>query len=825
MKKKFLGLTCFALALCATVGGTVALNVSAETNAEGWELRDDGYYYEVDPPVYDLFDWEYDPEGDVPPVRWYKLNQTGSVFSNNLSTSSREALTGGSVTLSTSQGLYPQYDSWGKDYFFQGSQNQSSDEYRHMDFTFMVDFTNLNAGYFVYFSHTTKISFQLSSNHIIVEEKEAANGTDHKSWANMQTTFLDFPTSMKDLTGWQQVTVLIEDRVEASVSEITRGNNKGARVTVTIGENSVSTIIDKMGYYYGIYGIENNTGGNLPLKSIFEYHEVSFESNGGSECATKYLREGKTYGEAPIPEKGAYEFMGWYSSATFEAGTEYDENAQASGDAVYYAKWIKPSDVNADGWVLGEDNFYHNPHLIYKDIFDEVAYDDDEGAYNWYQIDYTGTYGQKGFVANSRTAFDETNNVLPTGKMLVVQGEKGMDYVMGNATWVLINPSSFVDYDFAFEMDFTNITSGMLRYINDNIYIYFDFTNDKIIIENREAAMKYEDWSWPTPREHFEFDVALSSLTGKQTVRLMIDERVKATREEMTREGNNGAVVTIKIGNEIAVRQVLGKLGYYLGILGFINDTNADIAFTTVKTALIKEQIQDYVKESNYTSETWTKLSAYIAQAVAGVDSKERSELDAYYAEVTKTIDAYTTALEESAREAKKAETLASLARDYVQTNYSEQDWSAMQALITAYETAIADTARADEIQALYDELVKKLNAYFTLAETQEKNELVAELNGYGKQSDYDEETWTEICLVKAEYLLYIENATSIWDVRQLVAAAKVDVDSFVKIGDSSYQPSVSGQESGCGSFVGISAVALTTAVAVATFALRRKED
>ena len=43
MKKKLLGLTCFAVALCATVGGTVALNASADVDGSSWYLRDDGY--------------------------------------------------------------------------------------------------------------------------------------------------------------------------------------------------------------------------------------------------------------------------------------------------------------------------------------------------------------------------------------------------------------------------------------------------------------------------------------------------------------------------------------------------------------------------------------------------------------------------------------------------------------------------------------------------------------------------------------------------------------------------------------------------------------
>ena len=54
---------------------------------------------------------------------------------------------------------------------------------------------------------------------------------------------------------------------------------------------------------------------------------------------------------------------------------------------------------------------------------------------------------------------------------------ESIDYLLTNSTWVTIYPSQFVDFDFAFEMDFTSITSGTLKYVNDNIYITLDFSN------------------------------------------------------------------------------------------------------------------------------------------------------------------------------------------------------------------------------------------------------------------------------------------------------------------------------------------------------------
>lgn len=819
--KKIIGFASFLMALSATFCGITMLDASAITlNNEGWELREDGYYYEVDPPVTDLFGY-LEAETDIPARRMYILNYTGLMETGNFSASTREKLTLNNGTISTSQAIYAQYDSWGTEFFRQGSENQSSEILRHMDFTFMVDFTDLNGGYIKYRNHSTVISFDLDNDQIIIEEKSASNCTDYLSWSNIHQNFLSFE-GLNDLTGWQQVTVLIEDRVSESTSEITRKDNKGAKVSVTVGDKSVTDTIEKMGYYYGVYGIENHTNTDLPLKSTENYYRISFDTDGGDEISPYYKKEGAQLGEIPTPNKGAYNFLGWYTTEDFQTGSEYSEDMEVTGDMMLYAKWSQPSDVNADGWVLGDDYYYHVAHLIYKDIFD-VQIETDSAIYQWYQLETEGTFGSQGFKVLSRSNFTETDNVLGKGKMMFSQSSESIDYLLQNSTWVTIHPSTFVDYDYAFEMDFTAITSGTLKYVNDNIYITLDFSNDKIIIENREAAMSYEDWSWPNPRERYDIPFeGLSALMGKQEVRLMIDERVKTTCDEMTRDGNSGAVVSVSIGDK-TVTQALGKLGYYTGGLGFINNTNADITFASVKTKLIKEQITTYLSGKDYTSATWTTISAYIQEAVSAVDSMERSELDGHYKSVASKLEEYPTAAEEEAKAQKQAEVLADITATYTQADYSADTWNGLKALIDEYAAKFNAVVYADEVEALYGEFTAKADAYFTVAETQEKDALIAELNAYGMQSDYAETEWKAICEIKAEYLAYIEKALSVWDVQQLVKAAKADIDSFKTLSDGT--GNTSPEKNGCFGTIGTHALVGLTALAITLFTDKNRRN
>ena len=68
--------------------------------------------------------------------------------------------------------------------------------------------------------------------------------------------------------------------------------------------------------------------------------EIKFNSNGGSEVATQYVRTRQTVTEPTDPTKSGSTFAGWYTDATL--ATEYDFSTPVTGNMTLYAKWTTP---------------------------------------------------------------------------------------------------------------------------------------------------------------------------------------------------------------------------------------------------------------------------------------------------------------------------------------------------------------------------------------------------------------------------------------------------------------------------------------------------
>ena len=66
---------------------------------------------------------------------------------------------------------------------------------------------------------------------------------------------------------------------------------------------------------------------NITVKAKWEsYVKVSFDSDGGTACEAKYVRQGRRLTEWPAPKKNGYVFKGWYLT---EAGAEPDSHVIA----------------------------------------------------------------------------------------------------------------------------------------------------------------------------------------------------------------------------------------------------------------------------------------------------------------------------------------------------------------------------------------------------------------------------------------------------------------------------------------------------------------
>jgi len=263
-------LTAICIAFASIVISLNGFSAKAASNLDGWEKRDDGYYYEINPPITDLFDFhETAEENGQTACDWYIVDYTGDISSKNFAPVSREMFSYGNNVIPVSDVLMAQYD-WGMGYCKQGAcwnEEYTNETHRYMDFTFKVDFTNINegCGYIQYVHDNIIVSLQFNTNQIIIQNKESANKWNY-TYKDQECYFIDCP-GLNALSGLQRITVLIEDRVEKDLTEINRVNNKGALVTVKVGDFEVKQLINKVGYYAGIFGIFNRMNVDLVLHS------------------------------------------------------------------------------------------------------------------------------------------------------------------------------------------------------------------------------------------------------------------------------------------------------------------------------------------------------------------------------------------------------------------------------------------------------------------------------------------------------------------------------------------------------------------------------
>ena len=71
------------------------------------------------------------------------------------------------------------------------------------------------------------------------------------------------------------------------------------------------------------------------------YHVITFEVNGGSELAGQVIEEGGVLLEPQDPTKEGHTFAGWYTTETFESGTQFDFESAVTENITLYARWTE----------------------------------------------------------------------------------------------------------------------------------------------------------------------------------------------------------------------------------------------------------------------------------------------------------------------------------------------------------------------------------------------------------------------------------------------------------------------------------------------------
>ena len=84
---KKLAVVCLSLTLA--ISAFKGYSVNAESKLEGWEKRGDGYFYEENPPIIDLFDFH---EDSPTACDWYIVDYTGDISNKTFNPVSREML-------------------------------------------------------------------------------------------------------------------------------------------------------------------------------------------------------------------------------------------------------------------------------------------------------------------------------------------------------------------------------------------------------------------------------------------------------------------------------------------------------------------------------------------------------------------------------------------------------------------------------------------------------------------------------------------------------------------------------------------------------------
>ena len=100
---------------------------------------------------------------------------------------------------------------------------------------------------------------------------------------------------------------------------------------------------------YRIKGLKDkdSTGASLALTKIayeviIEKVDVNFYGNNGQSIDSLKVRKGGKLSELPtLNDKSGYKFAGWYTTSTFDAGTEFTLNNTLDSNTNLYAKWVE----------------------------------------------------------------------------------------------------------------------------------------------------------------------------------------------------------------------------------------------------------------------------------------------------------------------------------------------------------------------------------------------------------------------------------------------------------------------------------------------------
>lgn len=199
----------------------------------------------------------------------------------------------------------------------------------------------------------------------------------------------------------------------------TTSNNKmqkGTSGTATSWNmTSPSTFSVGTTYYVRAYGKNGKSGAAFKYSSStmsFTPRSVTFNSNGGSAVATKYIKSGGTITAPTAPTNGNYTFGGWYTDAGLT--TPVNWSSTISENKTYYAKWSCEKHITVS-WsapshgsiVVHQGNSADGPVLSSGAVLDNC-----EQAQIYVVCTPDDGYGVSSFSATNSQAHTGTTNIL-----------------------------------------------------------------------------------------------------------------------------------------------------------------------------------------------------------------------------------------------------------------------------------------------------------------------------------------------------------------------------------------------------------------------------
>lgn len=213
-----------------------------------------------------------------------------------------------------------------------------------------------------------------------------------------------------------------------------------ATITITVDENHTVTGIAANGYTVdGAKTVTNDDNSNVvtvayektgsrPSSGGTTSYTVKFDTNDGSNVASKTVARNGKVAEPTVPTKDGFTFEGWYTDK--ELTTAYDFDTKVTKSFTLYAKWneIQTEDDNKPG-----TSGHNCPSLKFSDL--DIT--------QWYHLDTDYVIENDIFRGTTETTFTPNGNITRAMMITVLYRAEGEPEVTGKATFEDIDENAY----------------------------------------------------------------------------------------------------------------------------------------------------------------------------------------------------------------------------------------------------------------------------------------------------------------------------------------------------------------------------------------------